>query len=138
MYAATLSIEPFLSPVSIPLSAEMSVRTLVETAFVIQQCPKITDPFTLTIAFYGYDYSFGDKAYLGYLVVSISQGGTTYANSATNYWELFIDGCPSMVGMDSVMVKPGMNIEFRYVAVGSTDSHLSKRVARIHGPKSEG
>ena len=93
------------------------------------------DPFTLTIAYYGYDHYNGVTTYLGYFIVSInqttSQGTKKYASDANNYWELFVNGNPSTDGMDSVLVEPGDQVEFKWVPAGPAAKQPAARLQRV-------
>ena len=105
MYTASLTIDNILPATTINLPAELTVRELIEAAFVQLQTTAAPDPFIFTIDYFGYDYYQGSTSYLGYFVVSIGvKGGQTYASSAASYWELLVNNAPSSVGMDSRLV----------------------------------
>jgi len=116
MYTATLSIDNVLDPTPVSLQTEMTARELIEAAFVQLQTDANSDPFTLTIAYYGYDHYEGVTTYLGYFIVSISQGANKFVSDGNNYWELEINGAVSVDGMDSVLVEPNTDevVQHRY------------------------
>jgi hypothetical protein len=119
MYSATLAIDNILDTTSVPLATEMTRVNSSKQPSSNCKPDANPDPFTLTIAYYGYDHYNGVTTYLGYFIVSInqttSQGTKKYASDANNYWELFVNGNPSTDGMDSVLVEPGDQVEFKWV-----------------------
>jgi hypothetical protein len=135
MYTATLAIDNILDPTSVPLATEMTARELIEAAFVQLQTDANPDPFTLTIAYYGYDHYNGVTTYLGYFIVSISQttgqGTKKYASDANNYWQLFVNGNLSTDGMDSVLVEPGDQVELKWGPAGPAAKQPSARLQRV-------
>jgi hypothetical protein len=128
MYTATLSIDHVLGATAVPLATEMSVRALIEAAFVQLQTDSQPDPFYFNIEYYGYDHFQGVTTYLGYFIVSIGNSKTTYANGSDNYWELLINGKPADVGMDSLLVKPNDQIVLKWMAATGSSS----AAARFH------
>ena len=107
MYTASLTIDNILATTTISLYTELTVRELVEAAFVQLQTSSAHDPFIFTIDYFGFDYFQGDASYFGYFIVSIGKkGGQTYASSNTSYWELLVNDVASDLGMDSRLVKP--------------------------------
>ena len=111
MYTASLSIDNILNPQLISLQTEVSIREFIEVAFVQLQTGQNADPFKFTIDYFGYDYFQGNKSYLGYFIVSING----YSSSASQYWDLIINGQPSTLGMDSYLVQPDDQIELKWV-----------------------
>jgi hypothetical protein len=115
MYTASLTIDNILPATTINLQAELTVRELIEAAFVQLQTAAQPDPFVFTIDYYGFDYFQGDTSYLGYFIVSIgTKGGQTYASGANSYWELPVNNTPSDVGMDSRLVKPNDQVRLEW------------------------
>jgi hypothetical protein len=115
MYTATLTIDNILGSTTVSLPAELTVRELIEAAFVQLQTAAQPDPFIFTIDYFGFDYFQGDTSYLGYFIVSIGEkGGQTYASSAASYWELLVNGTPSDLGMDSRLVKPNDQVRLEW------------------------
>ena len=60
-----------------------------------------------------------------------SQGTKKYASDANNYWELFVNGNPSTDGMDSVLVEPGDQVEFKWVPAGPAAKQPAARLQRV-------
>lgn len=134
MYAATLTIDNILPATTVSLQAELTVRELIEAAFIQLQTANQPDPFVFTIDYYGYDYFQGDTSYLGYFIVSIgTKGGQTYASSPNSYWELLVNGTPSDVGMDSRLVKPNdqVRLEWYTPPQGSAAKGIGGRVQSV-------
>jgi hypothetical protein len=135
MYTATLTIDNILDPTPINLQSEMTARELIEAAFVQLQTGATPDPFTITIAYYGYDYYNGVTTYLGYFIVSMSitQGTTkkVYASGADSYWELFVSDTMSQEGMDSVLVEPNDRIALRWITPPVDDKQAATRLQRV-------
>jgi len=115
MYTASLTIDNVLPAATVNLQAELTVRELIEAAFVQLQTAAQPDPFVFTIDYYGFDYFQGDTSYLGYFIVSIGiKGGQTYASNANSYWELLVNNTPSDVGMDSRLVKANDQVRLEW------------------------
>jgi len=131
MYTATLSIDNVLDPTPVSLQTEMTARELIEAAFVQLQTDANSDPFTLTIAYYGYDHYEGVTTYLGYFIVSISQGANKFVSDGNNYWELEINGAVSVDGMDSVLVEPNTDVHLKWFSTDTADLQTTHRLRRI-------
>ena len=131
MYTATLSIDNVLDPTPVSLQTEMTARELIEAAFVQLQTDANSDPFTLTIAYYGYDHYEGVTTYLGYFIVSISQGANKFVSDGSNYWELEINGAVSVDGMDSVLVEPNTDVHLKWFSTDTADLQTTHRLRRI-------
>jgi hypothetical protein len=136
MYTASLTIDNILPVTTVALQAELTVRELLEAAFVQLQTSAQPDPFVFTIDYYGYDYFQGDTSYLGYFIVSIgTKGGQTYASGANSYWELLVNGTPSDVGMDSRLVKPNdqVRLEWYTPPQGTAAKGIGGQVQGVRG-----
>jgi hypothetical protein len=115
MYTASLTIDNVLPATTVNLQGELTVRELIEAAFVQLQTAAQPDPFVFTIDYYGFDYFQGDASYLGYFIVSIGiKGGQTYASTANSYWELLVNNTPSNLGMDSRLVKANDQVRLEW------------------------
>lgn len=132
MYTATLAIDNILNPTAVNLQTEMTAREFIEATFVQLQADATPDPFTLTIAYYGYDHYQGVTSYLGYFIVSIAQGNNKYVSGANNYWELEINGQASQDGMDSVLVEPNSQVHLKWYDTAQADQKATARLQRIH------
>lgn len=126
MYTATLTIDNVLSAQTISLQAELNVRELIEAAFVQLQSPQTPDPFNFTIEYYGYDYYQGNTSYLGYFIESINQ----YVTNPNNFWDLYVNGSTSSVGMDSYLVQANDQIELKWVTSGAPEG-IGARIQRV-------
>lgn len=131
MYTATLAIDNILNPTAVNLQTEMTAREFIEAAFVRLQTDASPDPFTLTIAYYGYDHYQGVTTYLGYFIVSIAQGNNKYVSDSNNYWELEINGQISQDGMDSVLVEPNTQVHLKWYSIPKADQKATARLQRI-------
>jgi hypothetical protein len=127
MYTATLAIDNILTPQTISLQAELTVRELVEAVFVQLQTAKNPDPFKFTIDYFGYDHYQGVTSYLGYFIVSINN----YVTGANNYWDLYVNGAASLVGMDSYLVQPNDRIELKWITIPANAPGVSHQVQRV-------
>ncbi len=127
MYTATLAIDNILKATALNLQTEMTARELIEGAFVQLQTDQNPDPFKFTIDYFGYDHYQGVTSYLGYFIVSIDQ----YVTGANNYWDLYVNGNPSQVGLDSYLVQPNDQIELRWIAVGPEAQGVAAHVQRV-------
>ena len=129
MYTATLAIDNNILPtLSLDLPAEFTARDLVEAAFIKLQTDQKPDPFKFTIDYFGYDHYQGVNSYLGYFVVSIDQ----YVTGASNYWDLYVNGKASAVGMDSYLVQPNDVVELKWIAVpAGPTSGVAAKVQRV-------
>ncbi len=128
MYIATLAIDNILTPQTISLQAEVTARELVEAAFIQLQTDQNPDPFKFTIDYFGYDHYQGVTSYLGYFIVSINQ----FVIDTNNYWDLYVNGKPSQVGMDSYLVQPNDQIELKWITVSRNMVGVATRVQRVH------
>jgi hypothetical protein len=128
MYTATLAIDNILNATALNLQTEMTARELIEAAFVQLQTDQNPDPFKFTIDYFGYDHYQGITSYLGYFIVSINQ----YVTGANNYWDLYVNGNPSQVGMDSYLVQPNDQVALKWIAVGPGAQGVAAHVQRVH------
>jgi hypothetical protein len=126
MYTATLAIDNILNQTAVNLQTEMTAREFFEAAFVQLQTDQNPDPFKFTIDYFGYDHYQGVTSYLGYFIVSIDQ----YVTSANNYWDLYVNGNPSQVGMDSYLVRPNDQVELKWITVGPEAQGVAAQ--RVH------
>jgi uncharacterized protein DUF4430 len=133
MYNASLAIDNVLTPQAVALQAELTARELVEAVFVQLQTDQNPDPFKFTISYYGYDHYQGVTSYLGYFIVSINQ----YVTGATNYWDLYVNGKASMVGMDSYLVQPNDQIELKWITVPASGQGVAARVQRVQARRAQ-
>jgi hypothetical protein len=127
MYTATLAIDNILTAQTISLQAEITARELVEATFVQLQTNQNPDPFKFTIDYFGYDHYQGVTSYLGYFIVSIDQ----FATGPNNYWDLYTNGKPSQVGMDSYLVQPNDQIELKWITIPASGNGVGARVQRV-------
>jgi hypothetical protein len=128
MYTATLEIDNILPAQTVNLTAELTARELIEATFVQLQTDQNPDPFKFTIDYFGYDHYQGVTSYLGYFIVSINQ----YVTGANNYWDLYVNGNPSQVGMDSYLVQPNDQIELKWIPVAAGAQGAAAHVQRVH------
>jgi hypothetical protein len=129
MYTATLAIDNnILATQAVNLQTEMNVRELMEATFVLLQTAQNPDPFKFTLEYYGYDYFQGVTNYLGYFIVSIG----TYASTANGYWDLYVNGQASTVGIDTYLVQPNDKIELKWITTPPTPTTMA---ARMHQAK---
>jgi hypothetical protein len=124
MYRATMAIDNVLPSQTVSLQSEMNVRELIESVFVQLQTAKNPDPFKFVIDYFGYDHYGGVTSYLGYGIASINQ----FVSDDNDYWDLFINGNPSTVGMDSYLVQPNDRIELKWTAVATASSSAGARM----------
>jgi hypothetical protein len=127
MYTATLAIDNILTPQTVNLQAEVTARELVEATFVQLQTNHNPDPFKFTIDYFGYDHYQGVTSYLGYFIVSINQ----FVTGASNYWDLYVNGSPSQVGIDSYLVQPNDKIELKWLSVPPNAQGVAAQVQRV-------
>ncbi len=127
MYSATLAIDNILTPQTMPLQSELSARELVEGTFVQLQTDQTPDPFKFTIDYFGYDHYQGVTSYLGYFVVSINN----FVSGPDAYWDLYVNGKPSQVGMDSYLVQPNDKIELKWISIPTGPQGVGARVQRV-------
>jgi hypothetical protein len=132
MYSVTLAIDNVLTPQTISLQAELTARELVEAAFVQLQTDKNPDPFKFTIDYFGYDHFQGVTSYLGYFIVSID----SYVTNANNYWDLYVNGTASLVGMDSYLVQPNDKIELKWITIAANAPSVAHQVQRVQARRS--
>jgi hypothetical protein len=105
----------------------MNVRELVEATFVQLQSDALHDPFNFTIDYYGFDFFGGVSSYLGYFVVSIGK----YASDANNFWDLYVNGKPAGVGIDSYAVQAGDNVELKWMPTAKMNKEMAARMERV-------
>ena len=134
MYTATLAIDNILAAQTIALQAEVTARELIEATFVQLQTDDNTDPFKFTIDYFGYDHYQGVTSYLGYFIVSINQ----YVSDANNYWDVFVNGQPSVVGMDSYLVQPGDQVELKWITTPVTAKGMAGRIQSTRTRRAKG
>jgi hypothetical protein len=134
MYTATLAIDNnILNPQTVNLSTEMSVRELIEATFVQLQTAQNPDPFKFTIDYFGYDYYQGVTSYLGYFIVSIGN----YISSANTYWDLYVNGQPSQIGMDSRLVQPGDQVLLKWITTPPPPASMAARIQRVKARRAQ-
>jgi hypothetical protein len=127
MYSATLAIDNILNSQTIALQSELTVRELVERMFVQLQTDQTPDPFKFTVDYFGYDHYQGVTSYLGYFIVSINQ----FVSGPTAYWDLYVNGKPSQVGMDSYLVQPNDNVELKWISVPTSTTGVGARIQHV-------
>src|SRR5579864_8992487 len=119
---------------SVPFTFGISVKRVMETAFVLNQQPQPNaDPFLYTIEYYGYSEDAQFPGYLGYEIEGI--GNKTIGILPSNsqfYWELEINGQPSQVGADTARPTPGAAVVWRYLAIPPNANSLTPRMQVIH------
>jgi Domain of unknown function (DUF4430) len=129
MYTASLAIDnSILAPLAISLPAELTARELIEAAFIQLQTDAAPDPFKLTLTYYGYDHFQGVTTYLGYFIVSINQ----YVSDASHYWDLFVNGQTSPVGIDSYLVRANDQVQLKWITVPPPTPRSTERVHRVN------
>jgi Domain of unknown function (DUF4430) len=134
MYTATLAIDNnILSAQTVSLQTEMNVRELIEATFVQLQTAQHPDPFKFTIEYYGYDYYQGILNYLGYFIVSINQ----YASTPSAYWDLYVNGKSSQIGMDSYLIQPNDQIELKWIITPPVPASMAARIQRVKARRAQ-
>jgi hypothetical protein len=134
MYSATLAIDNILTSQTIALQCELTARELVERTFVQLQTDQTPDPFKFTVDYFGYDHYQGVTSYLGYFIVSIDK----FVSGPAAYWDLYVNGTPSQVGMDSYLVQPNDNVELKWISVPTTTQGVGARVQRAQSRRLRG
>lgn len=132
MYSATLTIDNILKPQTIALQSEITARELVERTFVQLQTDQTPDPFKFTIDYFGYDHYQGVTSYLGYFIVSVDK----YVSGPAAYWDLYVNGKASQVGMDSYLVQPNDDIELKWISIPTDSQGVGGRVQRVQARRS--
>lgn len=132
MYSATLAIDNILKPQTIALQSEITARELVERTFVQLQTDQTPDPFKFTIDYFGYDHYQGVTSYLGYFIVSVDK----YVSGPAAYWDLYVNGKASQVGMDSYLVQPNDDIELKWISIPTDSQGVGGRVQRVQARRS--
>jgi hypothetical protein len=118
---------------TVPFRFEMTAREVLESAFMLEQNSTQPDPFVFTLEYFGYSQSQQFPGYLGYEIESIGQ----FANSASFYWDLLIDGQPSSHGADTTFPGPGSTVTWQYTAVAPPSSAVSPRAAAIQSRRAQ-
>ncbi|WP_423371054.1 DUF4430 domain-containing protein [Burkholderia sp. LMG 32019] len=112
---------------TVPFSPKITVRQVLEQAFLIGQTPTSPDPFLFTFEYYGYSQSTQFPGYMGYELESIN--GDSY--NGEYYWELQVDGVATQSGADTTFPNPGSTISWLYVSVPADSSRVSPRLTAI-------
>jgi hypothetical protein len=110
---------------------EINVEQLLERAFAQQQSAATPDPFTYTVAYYGYSQSADFPGYLGYELESIG----SLSSSSDFYWSLSINDQPSPSGIDTTFPNPGSTVTFRYTPSATATSHEAGRRLKEMQPR---
>jgi hypothetical protein len=119
---------------SVPFVMGISVKQVMETAFVFNQLPPPdTDPFLYTAEYYGYSEDPQFPGYLGYEIEGI--GNKTIGILPTNnqyYWNLSINNQDSKTGAETAYPVPGSTVLWKYVAIPANPQDLTARTRVIH------
>ena len=104
--------------VNVPWFQGMNAQQALEGAFA-----QINDSeqFTYALQYYG--------AQLGYLVVMINETYDSFASSSNPYfyWEFLLNGAPSQVGIDGIVLQPNDVVGFQF-EMYSQDKHRNSTV----------
>jgi hypothetical protein len=117
---------------SVPFDFGISVKQLLERAFVLAQTSAKADPFVYTIEYFGYSQSSQFPGYLGYEIESIAE----LPNNAQFYWDLLLDGVSASSGADTTYPNPGGTVLWQYTAIPAEPSALPPRTATIQSRRS--
>jgi hypothetical protein len=119
---------------SVPFTMGISVKQVMESAFVLNQLPPPdADPFLYTAEYYGYSEDPQFPGYLGYEIEGIGNKkiGILPSNNAS-YWKLSINNQDSKTGAETAYPGPGSTVVWRYVAIPSNPQDLTARTRIIH------
>jgi hypothetical protein len=112
---------------SVPFSSGVSVRQLLEQAFIEAQSVQDADPFVFTLEFYGYSESAQFPGYLGYEIESIGK----FANGGEFFWDLMVEDISVPSGADTTFPAPGAVVTWKYTAIVAAAAS-SKRAAAVN------
>jgi Domain of unknown function (DUF4430) len=112
----------------------MSVREILEAAFVENQTNTTPDPFLYTLEYYGYSTDPSFPGYLGYELESINSLTTT----ANFYWSLAVNGAASLTGIDTTFPSPGSTITLTYTSISGLDDLRSKAISKRRASRKSG
>lgn len=116
---------------TVPFTQGMTVRNVMEQAFLMSQSAATPDPFEYTVTYYGQSQSgFG---FLGYEVESLCH----LPNNAQNFWELFVNGVASQTGEDTTYPPAGSNVNWSYTAITAHPAKAKTRVHEVHSRRME-
>jgi hypothetical protein len=119
---------------SVPFAMGITVKQVMENAFVLNQLPPPNaDPFLYTLEYYGYSEDPQFLGYLGYEVEGIGNKAMgILPNNKQFYWELLINNQSSNTGADTTYPAPGSTVLWQYVAIPPTQQNLTARTKIIH------
>src|SRR5580700_11930267 len=124
--------QPIHKDLSVPFCIGMSVKQIMEHAFILAQTSNMPDPFLYTIEYYGYSEVAQFPGYLGYEIESIGTAASMKPNNHLYYWELLINGLPSQAGADTTFPGPGSTVRWEYTTIPSNSAALSPRAKVVH------
>jgi hypothetical protein len=118
---------------SVPYDFEVSVKQVLERAFIAGQTPATPDPFLYTLEYYGYSESAQFPGYLGYEIESIgTKANGQLQNTGQFFWELNINDVPSSDGADTTFPSPGSVVLWKYVPVPPMPHQVPGRAGVVH------
>jgi len=125
---------------TVPLHLGMNVQQIMESAFVLNQCPLPNpDPFVFTVRYYGYSEDPQYPGYLGYEIEAIGKSKALLLPTNDQfYWELLINGVASTNGADTTHPGPGSTVLWQYVAEPASPAALNARARTIHSRRAAG
>jgi len=119
---------------AVPFTLGVSVKQIMENAFVLNQMPPPdADPFLYTLEYYGYSEDPQFPGYLGYEIEGIGNTATgILPNNNQYYWELLINKQSSKTGAETTYPGPGSAVLWQYVAIPPNPQNLNARTRIIH------
>jgi hypothetical protein len=117
---------------TVPAGLRLSVRSLLEHAFVESQTSASPEPFRFSLEYFGFSKTAAFHGYLGYELESIGE----LRSEPAAYWSFSLNGRPSDRGIDSTYPGPGDRVTFQYVTTAGTGRTareaviISRRAAR--------
>jgi hypothetical protein len=112
----------------VPFEFEITVKQLMERAFVIGQTSTKPDPFLYTLEYFGYSESVQFPGYLGYEIESIAQ----FQSNDQFFWSLLINDVPSSAGADTTYPGPGATVLWKYTPVPAAAHEEPSRAGAVH------
>jgi hypothetical protein len=113
---------------AVPFEFELSVKQVMERAFVIGQTAGTADPFMYTVEYFGYSESAQFPGYLGYEIESIAQ----FQSNGQFYWSLLVNDVSSSSGADTTYPGPGATVLWKYTAVPTAAHEAPGRAGVVH------
>jgi hypothetical protein len=113
---------------SVPFAFEVSVKQILERAFILGQTPAKPDPFLYTLEYFGYSESLQFPGYLGYELERISG----LSNDAQYFWSLWINDVASPSGAETTYPGPGSAVLWKYTPLPDNAHDQPGRSGVIH------